>query len=77
MDGPPIMECLVQCVEDKTRLRRPACPPANDAAGEGVDHESNVYEALPGRDICEIGYGTARQPDEIEQKIAELWRRLS
>ncbi len=53
--GPPIMKRLVESIEDESRVRRSTGPPANDTAGEGIDHESDVYEALPGRDIGEIG----------------------
>src|ERR1700761_5034451 len=35
MDGPPIMQRLLQCIEDEARLRRPAGPPSDDAAGGG------------------------------------------
>lgn len=55
MDGPPIVKRLVQSIEDETRVCRPARSPADDAAGKGVDDESDVDEALPGRDIGEIG----------------------
>ncbi len=47
MDWPPVMECLVQGIEDETRMSGSARPPADDAAGERVDHESDVNEALP------------------------------
>lgn len=57
-DGPPIMQCLVEGIEDESRVRRPACPPTDDTAGEGINDEGHVSEALPGRDIGEIGYPT-------------------
>ncbi len=49
MDGPPIMECLLQGIEHKARMGSPARPPTDDAASEGVDHESHVDETLPSR----------------------------
>jgi hypothetical protein len=48
------MQRLLQSVEDEPSMRRPRHPPANDAAGEDVDDERCVDEALPGRDIGEI-----------------------
>lgn len=36
-------------------MSSPAYPPADDAAGEGVDHEGEVNETLPDGDIGEIG----------------------
>ena len=49
-DGPPIMKRLVEGIEHKARMGRSACPPTDDATSGGVDHESDVYEALPGRE---------------------------
>ena len=54
-DGPPIMECLVERIEDESRVRRSTGPPANDTAGEGIDYKGHVDEALPAGDIGEIG----------------------
>jgi hypothetical protein len=49
MDGPPIMKRLVEGIEHKARMGSPACPPTDDTASEGIDDESHVDEALPGR----------------------------
>ena len=54
-DGPPIMKRLVEGIEHKARMGRSACPPTDDTAGEGINDERHVNEALPGRDIGEIG----------------------
>lgn len=54
-DGPPIMKRLVEGIEHKARMGRSACPPTDDTAGEGINDEGHVNEALPGRDIGEIG----------------------
>ena len=48
MDGPPIMKRLVEGIEHKARMGSPACPTTDDAAGEGIDDEGHVNEALPG-----------------------------
>jgi hypothetical protein len=53
-EGAPIIERLFQGIEDKAGLGRSRDPPANDAAGEGVDDKGDVDEPLPGRDIGEI-----------------------
>ncbi len=44
-----------------------ARPPADDAAGERVDHESDVNEALPSGYIREIG-----KPQHVRRGSAEL-----
>ena len=55
MDGLPIMKRLVEGIEHKARMGGSARSPADDAAGEGIDHESDVNEALPGGHIREVG----------------------
>ncbi len=67
MDWPPVMEWLVQGIEDETRMSGSARPPADDAAGERVDHESDVNEALPSGYIREIG-----KPQHVRRGSAEL-----
>lgn len=54
MSGGSIMQSLLQSIEDEARVCRPAHSPADDAASEGVNHQGDVDEALPGRDIGEI-----------------------
>ena len=54
MKGPPFVQGLFKSIEDEARMCRPAHPPADDAAGIGVDHEGDVDEARPGADIGEI-----------------------
>src|SRR3954463_16479882 len=44
-----VVQRLLQSIEDEIRRRRPRHPPADDAAGEDVDDEGHVDEALPGR----------------------------
>jgi hypothetical protein len=55
MNGAPIVERLFQGIENEARMRRPACPPADDAAGIGINDKGHVDEAGPGRDIGEVG----------------------
>src|SRR4051794_6185287 len=46
-----VVQRLLQSIEDKVGMRRPRNAPADDAAGENIDDEGHVHEALPGRDI--------------------------
>src|SRR6476646_8811529 len=64
MDGPSIMQCLLQRVEHEAGVRGTRHPPAHDPAGIGVDHKGDVDKAGPGRDIGEVG-----EPEDIR-----LWR---
>jgi len=41
----PIMQSLFQGIQDKAGMGRSAHPPANDTAGECIDHESDVDKA--------------------------------
>lgn len=43
-EGPPVMQCLVGSIEDGP-ARGSTGPPANDTAGEGIDHKDHVDEA--------------------------------
>ncbi len=54
MNGTPIMKCLLQGIEDKPGMCRPAHPPTDDTAREGVYDKGHIDEALPGGDIGEI-----------------------
>jgi hypothetical protein len=47
---PAIMERLLQRVEDEAGLSGAGDPPADNPAGERVDDEGDVDEALPGRE---------------------------
>lgn len=51
---PSIVQGLLKSIEHKARMCRPADPPADYAAGEHIDHEGNVDEPGPGRDVGEI-----------------------
>ena len=61
------MECLLQRVEHEARVRRPADPPADDAACVGVDDERDVDEAGPRRDVGEV-----RDPQHVRPWCPEL-----
>lgn len=53
-------KCLFHGVQNKVRGHRSADAPANNTAGEYVDHEGHVQPALPGRNIGEITLQRAR-----------------
>src|SRR3954452_14001700 len=57
--GTAVVQRLLQGIEDEVRMRRPRHPPADDPAGEDVDDEGHVDEALPGRHV-----GVSR-PEEL------------
>lgn len=67
MNGTPLMKCLFQSIEDEPGMRRPAHPPADDAAREYVDDEGHIDETLPGGDIGEI-----RNPEPVRRGSLEL-----
>src|SRR5574343_1898089 len=48
------IQSLLQRVQDEVGAHRTADTPADDAAGEHINHESDVDHALPGRDIGEV-----------------------
>src|SRR4051795_7965065 len=62
-----VVQRLLKSIEDEVRMRRPRHPPADNAAGEDVDDEGHVDEALPGGDIGEI-----RHPQGVRMRRPEL-----
>ena len=48
------MQGLLERIEHEAGLGRARHPPANDAARKGVDHQGDIHEAGPGRDVGEI-----------------------
>jgi hypothetical protein len=50
-----IMKCLLQHIEYKAGVRRPADASADDPTRIGIDTEGDIEEASPSRDIREIG----------------------
>src|SRR5205823_1813594 len=79
MDRPSIMQCLLQRIEHEACMRRARGPPAHDPAGISIDHEGNIDEAGPGRDIGEIGKPEDVRPRRLElavDVIQRAWRGL-
>lgn len=54
MNGSAIVDSLLEGVQDEAGMRSPADPPAHDVAGVDVDHERDINEPGPGRDIGEV-----------------------
>jgi hypothetical protein len=48
MQGPPVMQSLLQRIKHKPRMRRAADAPADNPARKGVDDESDIHKASPG-----------------------------
>jgi hypothetical protein len=55
MEGPPIMQRLLQRIEHEACMRCTRCPPADDPSRVSIDDEGDVDEAGPGRHIGEVG----------------------
>ncbi len=50
MQGPPVMQSLLQRIKHEPRMRRAADTPADNPAGKGIDDEGDIDKASPGRD---------------------------
>ena len=62
-----IVESLLECIEDEAGMGGAARPPTDDPPCERVDHERDVDEARPSRDIGEV-----RHPEHVRCRRAEL-----
>ena len=67
MDWPPIVDRLLEGVEHKAGMCRPAHPPAHDIAGVDVDHEGHLDKPGPRRDVGEV-----RNPQHVRRRCMEL-----
>jgi hypothetical protein len=45
MHGSAFVKCLLQSIEHKAGIRRPAHPPADDPSGIGINEEGHVHKA--------------------------------
>jgi hypothetical protein len=50
MQGPPVMQSLLQRIKHEPRMRRTADTPVDDPARKGIDDEGDINKASPGRD---------------------------
>ena len=51
---PPVVQPLLEGIEDEACMGCPGHPPADDPPREGVNDEGDVDEVLPGGDVGEI-----------------------
>jgi hypothetical protein len=63
----PIAQRLFERVEHEGRLRRTRDSPADNPPGEDVDNESDIDEALPGRELSLI------LGDGLKDQAAAVW----
>lgn len=79
MNRLPLVDSLLQSIQHEAGMGCPADPPAHDVAGVDVNHERDIGESRPGRDVSEI-----RDPQHIRRWCMELtvdpveraWRHL-
>ena len=64
-EGPALVQRLLQGIEHEVGAGRARHPPADDPAGEDIDHEGHVDEARPGRDVGEV-----RDPQHVRARGA-------
>ena len=50
MQGPPVVQSLLQRIKHEPRMRRTADTPADDPARKGIDDEGDINKASAGRD---------------------------
>jgi len=56
VDGAPLRQCHVQGIEHELGFKIMAHGPADDAPREGIQHNGQVQEPGPGRDIGDVGH---------------------
>ncbi len=66
MQGPPVMQSLLQRIKHEPRMRRAADAPADDPAGKGINDEGDIDKASPGRDISKV-----RDPKPVRRQSLE------
>src|ERR1700730_12718444 len=79
MEGPPIMQSLLQGVEHEVGVRRSGRAPANEAPRVRIDDEGDIDEARPGRHVGEVGEPKRIRALRLElpiDVIQRAWRRL-
>ncbi len=67
MQGPPVVQSLLQRIKHEPRMRRAADTPADDPAGKGIDDEGDIDKASPGRDISKV-----RDPKPVRRRCLEF-----
>jgi hypothetical protein len=67
MQGPPVMQSLLQRIKHEPGMRRAADAPADDPAGKGINDEGDIDKASPGRDISKV-----RDPKPVRRRSLEF-----
>ena len=67
IQGPPVMQSLLQRIKHEPGMRREADTPTDDPAGKGINDESDINKASPGRDISEV-----RDPKPVRRRRLEF-----
>lgn len=71
---PARVQSLLQRIEHEVGLHRTSDPPAHDMSREDVDDEGDVDEALPGRDVGEIGHPQVVRAISLELPVDPIQR---
>ena len=72
-NGAAVVQRLLKCIEHESGMCRPACSPADDPPGKGIDHKGDVDEAGPAGDISEVGDPWPKAPDFRTMKPGEKY----
>jgi hypothetical protein len=67
MQGPPVMQSLLQRIKHEPRMRRTADTPADDPARKGIDDEGDINKASLGRDMSKV-----RDPQPVRRHRLEF-----
>ena len=67
LDRPSLVQGLLQGIQYKAGVRSARHAPADNAPGKGVDHEGDIDEARPGRDVGEVA-----DPQRVRPQGPEL-----
>src|SRR5687767_28809 len=69
------VNCLLQSVECEVTPEGARRAPADDSAREGINHERDVHEPSPGRDVREVGDPELVRPARLEVPVHQVPRR--
>ena len=69
LGGPAVVECLFERVQNEAGMGCAGHPPAHDPAGEGVDDEGDIDEALPCRHVREIRHPQGIRAGRLESAV--------
>lgn len=74
LGGPPVMERMLQRIQDEAGLLGVGDPPAYDPASEGDDHEGDAAEARLCGDIGEVGEPERVRPRRLQLPVQPIFR---